>query len=117
MGEGALGVFVPSLGSCVPTNLLIGPAPVIVTEDNAVGFGRGGGAAADAGDGVVVEACAAAADDDTEDVGFATITPFFRASFSFLQNFLQWYCTDRICGSQILFKLDKSFICIDDSAW
>ena len=100
MGEGTLGFFVPSLGSCVPTNLLIGLAPVIVTEDNAVVFGRGGAAAPDADDGVVFEACAAAADDDTEDVGFAPlmITPFFLASFSFFQNFLQWYCTDKIIG-------------------
>ena len=110
MGEGTLGVFVPSLGSCVPTNLLIGLAPVIVTEDNAVVFGRGGGAAAAADGGVVivrfvvagkgdvVEECAAAADDDADGVGVGMMTPFFRASFSFLQNFLQWYCTNRICG-------------------
>ena len=103
MGEGTLGVFVPSLGSCVPTNLLIGPAPVIVTEDNAVVFGRGGGAAADADDGVVVvrfgavgngavvEECTAAADDDADAVGVGMMTPFFCASFSFLQNFFQWY--------------------------
>ena len=101
MGEGTLGVFVPSLGSCVPINLLIGLAPVIVTEDNAVVFGRGGGAAADADDGavavrfgavgkgdVVVE-CAAAADDDADGVGVGMMTPFFCASFSFFQNFLQ----------------------------
>ena len=84
--------------------LLIGLAPVIVTEDNDVVFGRGGGAAAAAaddgivivsfvvvGEGDVVEECAAvdADADDTDAVGVGMMTPFFCASFSFLQNFFQ----------------------------
>ena len=71
MGKATLRFFVPSLGSYMPTNLLVGDATAVGEEGSAAGIGAG-----------------AAVDDD--DAGVVIVTPFAWASLSFSQNFFQW---------------------------
>ena len=71
MGKATLRFFVPSLGSYMPTNLLVEDVTAVGEEGSVAGIGAG-----------------AAVDDD--DVGVVIVTPFAWASLSFSQNFFQW---------------------------